>query len=140
MGYTFGGALLAFGIGGLVSEPDLNLVDWASWFVGAALFHDAIIAPCVLLAGLATTRLPRPYRPYVQRTLMVSAIVTLVALPFVLGKGKRADNPSILPLPYVRNLLLVLAAIYLVAACVAVWHYRTHARTGRKGSDDDRRA
>jgi hypothetical protein len=143
VGYAFGGALIAFGIGGLVNEPDLDLVDWATWFGGAAVFHDAVIAPCVLLAGAAMTRLPASsYRVYAQRTLMVSAMVTLVALPFVLGKGRRADNPSILPLPYVRNLLLVLAAIYLIAACITVWRHRIHAtsRTRRRVSDDDRRA
>jgi putative copper export protein len=48
-------------------------------------------------------------------------VVTFVALPFVLGRGRIADNPSRQPLDYGRGLLVVLAAIWsVVLVAVAV--------------------
>ncbi|GAA3941353.1 hypothetical protein GCM10023085_23620 [Actinomadura viridis] len=135
LGHGVGGALIATGLGGLLRESGFDLVGWAAWFGGGVLVHDAVIAPCVLLVGAATTRLPRSYRRHVQRAFTVGALVTLVALPFVLGQGRRADNPSILPLPYGRNLLIVLAAVLLLTACVALGH-RLASR--RRRSDGDR--
>ncbi|MFC5752873.1 hypothetical protein [Actinomadura rugatobispora] len=120
LGHGVGGALIATGLWGLARESDVDLVGWAVWFGGAVLAHDAVLVPCVLLVGAATTRLPRSYRRLVQGALMVGGTVTLVALPFVLGLGRRADNPSILPLPYGRNLLIVLAAVLALAACIAL--------------------
>ena len=52
-----------------------------------------------------------------------------MALPAVLGIGRRADNPSLLPLDYGRNLAAVLAVIALAAACaVVVSRLRTRPR------------
>ncbi|MFF5257899.1 hypothetical protein ACFY4C_03060 [Actinomadura viridis] len=135
LGYGAGGALIAAGLGGLVRESGFDLVGWAVWFGGGVLVHDAILAPCVLLVGAATARLPRSCRWHVQGALMVGGTVTLVASPFVLGEGRRADNPSILPLPYGRNLLIVLAAVLLLTACIALWQRRG---SRRRRSDGDR--
>jgi hypothetical protein len=44
----------------------------------------------------------------------VAGLVTLATLPTVLALGRRADNPSILPLEYGRNLLIVLALVGLI--------------------------
>ncbi|GAA2399599.1 hypothetical protein GCM10010191_03330 [Actinomadura vinacea] len=138
LGYGVGGALMATGLWGLVRESDFDLVGWAVWFGGAALVHDAVLVPCVLLVGAATTRLPRSYRWHVQGTLMVGGMVTLVALPFVLGQGRRADNPSILPLSYGRNLLIVLAAVFVLAVCTALRHRYGIRKSRRRCSDGDR--
>jgi hypothetical protein len=131
-GYATGGALIAIGVWGLLWDADLDLLGWAAWFGGAVVVHDAVLVPCVLLVGAATTRLPRSYRRHVQGTLMVGGVVALVALPFVLGMGRRADNPSILPLSYGRNLAVVLAAIVVLAGANALWRRR------RRRSDGDR--
>ncbi|XVQ10585.1 hypothetical protein ACQP1W_50160 [Spirillospora sp. CA-255316] len=121
VGYATGGALIALGLRGLLRDADVDFLGWAAWFGGAVVVHDAVLAPCVLLVGAATTRLPRSYRRHVQGALMVGGVVALVALPFVLGMGRRADNPSILPLSYGRNLAVVLAAILLLAGANALW-------------------
>ena len=130
-GYTVGGALIAFGLWGLVHAADVDLQGWAVWFGGAVILHDGVWMPCVLLVGAVTARLPHPYRRHVQWTLMACAAVTLVALPFVLGMGTRADNPSILPLSYGRNLAIVLAVIVVLAVAHALWQ-----RLRRRSHDD----
>ncbi|GLZ09520.1 hypothetical protein Acsp03_69860 [Actinomadura sp. NBRC 104412] len=113
--YAAGVAFIALGVWGIVIGSDTNPPGWAVWFAGAVVAHDGVLAPCVLLVGALTTRLPASYRRRVQHTLLVAGAVSLMALPFVLGYGRRADNPSILPLPYGRNLLVVLAAIAVIA-------------------------
>jgi hypothetical protein len=53
----------------------------------------------------------------------VSGVLTLVALPFVLGRGADPANPSFLPRDYGLTLLvlvLVVWALTAVAALVAV--------------------
>ncbi|HEY8478368.1 MAG TPA: hypothetical protein VIL71_00940 [Spirillospora sp.] len=141
LSHAVGGAFIAFGLVGVVREPAVDVVGWAVWFGGAVLVHDAFLAPCVLLIGAAVARLPGFFRTYVQVAAVVSASVSLVALPFVLGKGRRADNPSILPSPYGRNLLLVVGTVLvltaLLMACVALWR-RHGVRPLRRGSGRNR--
>ncbi|MEO3793104.1 molybdopterin-dependent oxidoreductase [Nonomuraea sp. B10E15] len=50
-----------------------------------------------------------------RTALMLAGTLVLAALPTVLALGRRADNPSILPLSYGVNLVIVLAAIALLA-------------------------
>ncbi|MEV4469798.1 NAD(P)/FAD-dependent oxidoreductase [Nonomuraea sp. NPDC049504] len=120
--YAAGAALILLGFAGLVKQS--NPVGWAWWFGGAAVAHDAILVPLVLLAGWALRRV----RWAVRAAAIVAGTVTLATLPTVLALGRRGDNPSILPLDYGRNLLLVLAALALAALLPRLW-----TRTGRLG-------
>jgi len=123
VGQGLGGALIAFGVVGLLlnagaTEP----ASWAAFFFGALLAHDLLIVPLVALAGLATVRLvPAWARPTVQGALVVSAIVALFSIPVVGGFGRLADNPSLLPGDYLRDLAIVEAAIWVVAAGLLVY-------------------
>lgn len=74
------------------------------WAVGAALLHDGFWVPLACLVGAALAR------GWVLRGwLVVAAAVSAVALPAVLRDGENHGNASVLPLPYLRNWLLVLA-------------------------------
>ncbi|MFI0487402.1 hypothetical protein [Actinomadura sp. 9N215] len=115
--YGAGLALIAVGVRGIVLHVDA--VAWLAWFAGAAVLHDGVLVPVVLAAGLATRPLPAAPRRAVRAALIVAGCVTAVALPLVLGYGRRADEPSRLPLPYGRNLAIVLGLI-AAAAAVAV--------------------
>ncbi len=108
IGYALGGALVALGCAGLVLS--LDPVGWALWVGGILVAHDAVLVPVVLLAGVAVRRAGGP----VRAGLTVAGLVTLATLPTVLALGRRADNPSILPLEYGRNLLIVLALVGLI--------------------------
>jgi hypothetical protein len=129
--YAIGVGFVLLGLFGLLTAADVEPKGWAMWFVGVAVVHDGILVPCVLLIGALTTRVPSPYKRPIQWTLLVGGVVGLVALPFVLGYGRRADNPSVLPLSYGRNLLIVLAVIVVLAV---IWHFwQTHRRRSNDG-------
>jgi hypothetical protein len=108
IGYALGGALVALGCAGLVLS--LDPVGWALWVGGILVAHDAVLVPVVLLAGVVVRRAGGP----VRAGLIVAGLVTLATLPTVLALGRRADNPSILPLDYGRNLLIVLTLVGLI--------------------------
>ncbi|CNG75874.1 Uncharacterised protein [Mycobacterium tuberculosis] len=129
LAYAAGLALIGVGLRGIVD--DVPIARWAAWFAGAAVLHDAVLVPLVLAAGLATGLLPRRVRRIARAALVTAACVTAVALPLVLGYGRRADEPSRLPLPYGRNLALVLAAIAVLAAAAAA---ASLARRGKGGA------
>lgn len=85
------------------------------WLAGAAAAHDGLVAPVVFAVALfGVRRVPARWRPAVQAGAILTGVAGLVALPFVLGLGRRPDDPSALPLPYGRNLVVVLAAVWTV--------------------------
>lgn len=140
--YAAGLALIAVGLRGIVDE--VPLAGWAKWFAGAAVLHDAVLVPAVLAAGALTGLVPAGQRRVVRAALVIGACVTVVAIPVVLAYGRRADEPSRLPLPYGRNLAIVLGAIAAAAACVVVVRAATARRragrmSGRGGATRARR-
>ena len=126
--------LAAVGYGGyglLTAGERVPLPAWATWFVGSALLNDLVIAPLWIgLGWLAARLLPRAARPAVAVGAVVSGVLVLVALPFVLGFGADPANPSFLPRPYGRDLLLLVGAVGLAAgAWAAVAVHRARRRT-----------
>lgn len=117
-GAAAGWAIMAIGIVGLLSESaKTKPANAARWVVGAALAHDLLVAPVVILAGVVVARVvPAAVKGIVQSALIVSAMVALFSYPFVRGYGRQAANPSILPRNYATGLAIVLAAIWVVAA------------------------
>ena len=134
--YAAGAALLAYGVVGLFTAdraPSPSL--WARFWLGGLVTHDLLLAPLVVAVGVLATRLVRgDARPYVQAGLALSGMVSLVALPFVLGRGRDEREPSALPLDYGRGLFVTLAAIWLAIAAVALLRERRNRRAMR-GSD-----
>ncbi|MEU8120642.1 hypothetical protein AB0C21_18190 [Spirillospora sp. NPDC049024] len=129
--YAVGLALIAYGLRGIVT--DVPVTRWAKWFAGAAVLHDAVLVPAVLAAGALTGLVPAGHRRIVRAALVVGACVTAVAIPVVLAYGRRADEPSRLPLPYGRNLAIVLGAIAAAAICALVVRAVTGHRTAGDG-------
>jgi hypothetical protein len=119
---------LALGLGGLAMAGVgawVLLVDAASrtpgqvaaWLAGAVVVHDLLLAPAVLLLGLAVRRLRRVRRA-LRGALLVGGCVTLVALPPLLRPGE-PRNETVLPLDYGRNLALLLVAVAVGTGVVA---------------------
>ncbi|WP_440073391.1 hypothetical protein [Streptosporangium sp. OZ121] len=107
-GYVAGIGLILLGFTGLLADADQTRpLSWALWFGGLVIAHDLLLVPLVLAAGLLVRRMRWPYRA----ATVVGALITVVALPVVLGFGRRPGNPSLLPLDYGVNLLGVLAVI-----------------------------
>jgi hypothetical protein len=123
-----GFAMLGIGAVGLLTHTsDTHPAAWLRWLIGAALFHDLLLAPFVtLVGGLVLRVVPPPARAAVQAGLIVTGAVLIVGLVAILGPGRHHyhDNTSLLPLPYLRNLLIVLALVWFVtglaAACALV--------------------
>jgi hypothetical protein len=108
-----GVGVIGYGVYGLLHDPYIrDPLDVLFWGVGGLVLHDGFWLPLVLLAGTALTR-----RPLVRGGLVVAAALTAVGLPAVLRSGVDHGNTSLLPLPYLRNWLLLLA---LVAAVVVL--------------------
>ncbi|TDD54946.1 hypothetical protein E1286_04330 [Nonomuraea terrae] len=69
------------------------------------------------VAARFTSRWPRP----VRTTLILAGTLAAATLPTVPALGRRAGNPSILPLPYGVHLVIVVAVIVLLAVAEHVW-------------------
>ena len=134
---TIGVALVVVGVREVVDSATwASLRAMIAWFVGGILVHDLIVVPLTMLAALAVARfVPRTYRSLVQGALGVSAALTLALLPLLSGQGRTAANPSQQPLPYGRNLALILAIVWICAAVLAVRRHRRGKRQ-RPGQSD----
>ncbi|MWA06659.1 hypothetical protein F8568_041200 [Actinomadura sp. LD22] len=136
--YAGGLALIGYGLSGIVA--DVPVGRWAAWFAGAAVLHDGVLVPAVLVAGAVTGWVPVAYRRVLRGALLVAACVSAVAIPLVLGYGRRPDVPSQLPLPYGRNLAIVLGAIGAVAVAVPAAQMLARRRRPRAAGGGAHRA
>jgi hypothetical protein len=118
IGAAAGTAVIAFGLVGALSHSGAtDPTQLLTWTVGAAVVHDALLAPVVIAFGLVTARyVPVTVRVPVRVGLALSGLVTALAWPYLRGYGYRASNPSALPFQYGRNLVIVLAAIWVSVA------------------------
>lgn len=119
---TLGLAMVVFGLAGVLRHADETMpLNTALFFFGGLILHDGFFAPAVMVGGLLLARLvPRRFRPTVQGALVVSAALALVAIPPATGRGRLANNPSILPQDYGDGLLLSLAVVWGVALLLLV--------------------
>jgi hypothetical protein len=123
-----GWALIAgVGLRGIFAHRiDTRPANLARFVVGGALLHDLIVAPVVIILGVLLVRaVPGRARAAVQAALAVSAIVALFAYPLVRAYGLATNNPTSEPHNYARNLLIVLAFVWVVAIAAAVRRVRT---------------
>ncbi|MFE5298990.1 hypothetical protein [Streptomyces sp. NPDC056632] len=131
--YALGGTgLVLIGVGawqlaGLPHAPAVPV-----WLTGAVVLHDGAIAPLVLAVGLLVAA--RPARGVLRGALIVMGSVVLVTLPLLVRPGE-PPNPSALPLPYGRNLAVVLAAVAVTAGALLLVR-RRRARSQRRDADD----
>jgi amino acid transporter len=137
--------VIAVGVRGLLENANrTHPPDWALWFVGADIVHDALFAPAIVAAGVAVTKLvPGSVRRHVQAALIMSGTVSLLVIPILRGYGRRPHNPSHLPRNYLAGLLVLLAAIWTVAfvwAVLALVRGRSAQRGGGELSHPGRAA
>jgi hypothetical protein len=118
---SLGVAAVVFGLRGLsTGGVATRWPEPALWLVLGVFAHDLILVPIAATAGWVLARVvPRAVRGVVRGGLLVAAVVTLVALPVLSGKGD-PRNPSLTPLDYTRNWLLVLAGIAVVTTVLAI--------------------
>ena len=122
IGLAVGGAVMAYAVWGAASafsgDERRALV---TWLLGGAVAHDAVLAPIVTVVGLLLAwLLPRTIKGPVLAALAISAIVVLFSWPALRGYGRREGNLSALPHDYGRNVVIVVALVWVVAALVVV--------------------
>ncbi len=119
-----GTGLIGYGIYGLLHDSYItDPLDILRWAVGGLLLHDGLWVPLVCLFSVLLTR-----STPVRTGLIVAAALTAVALPAVLRADDHNGNPSVLPLPYLRNWLLALATIAVLTTAWALLHRRRQRR------------
>lgn len=112
-----GGILvIGYAVTGALADPDSRLGGQVLFLAGVLVAHDAVLMPLAIGVGALVGRLvPVAARTAVRVAAFVSLCAALVAMPVVLGVGRPADDRSALPLPYGRNLTLVLLVVWTVA-------------------------
>lgn len=118
IGLALGAPLIAYGVRGVLADlPGVQLTSFLRYFVGAAVGHDLVVGPLVcVLAGLVVRRLPRVAVAPVQAALIVTAVVGLVAWPFVRGYGITEGEPSFLSRNYTASVLVIWGVTWVAAA------------------------
>ena len=115
-----GAGIVGYGLAGAWTDrADTRPADLVVWLAGSGVAHDALVAPATIATVLATRWLPLAARLPVRLGLALSVLLTVLFWPVVRGWGRSPSVPSALPLDYGRNLLVVLALIWL-ATGVAV--------------------
>ncbi len=104
-----GALLMAYAVGGALLDPQVDPVGVTIFLAAVLVAHDVVFLPLVLAAGVPVER------PALRYAGVVGLAVLVVGLPLALGFGRVPDNPSVLPLPYGRNLLLILGLVALAA-------------------------
>jgi len=124
-----GWVVIAVGIRGLFSHRlDTRPANLATFVVGGALLHDLVIAPVVLLAAVALTRLlPSQARATVKAALVITGVLALFSYPLVRAYGLATHNPTSLPRDYALNLTIVLGLVWAVAAGALIVRLRKPA-------------
>ena len=99
------------------------------WAVGGVVVHDGVLAPLVVVLGVAVAvRAPAWWRTPVLLAAVVLGPLTLLAVP-VLGRfGARPDNPTLLDRPYWLGYLLVVGVVVVLTTVSAL---RRRARASR---------
>ncbi|GHJ43115.1 hypothetical protein Cs7R123_04570 [Catellatospora sp. TT07R-123] len=126
-----------YGLIGVLTDPSVSLPNYARYAATVLLGHDLLVLPAAIAVGAVLTRwLPRWARPVVQGALLVTAALTVVAIPLLLGHGRRPDDPSALPRDYHRGYLVCLAVIWLVTAAVLALRARRRATATDPGEEE----
>ena len=85
------------------------------------LGHDLLVAPIALAVGFVIGKVvPDVARGPVRTATAATALFVLFSYPLIRRWGRRPTNSSTLPLDYGRNLTIIVAIVWVVAALVIV--------------------
>ena len=126
---AIGWVVIGAGLRGIfLHRLDTRPANLAKFVVGGALLHDLLVAPLVILAAVALTRIvPKRARAVVQAALVVTGVLAVFSYPLVRAFGLAANNPTSLPHNYALNLTIVLGVVWAVAAAALVLRLRKPA-------------
>lgn len=97
----------------LLLDRTAPVLGVGAWWLGGPLIVDLLVVPIVVITGVAISRfIPVGWRRDVAAASALSLLVSLVALPFLTGLGRRPDNPSLLDRNYWAGYLTLLVLIW----------------------------
>jgi hypothetical protein len=124
---TLGLGLVGVGLVVLMQEvTPTHYLGILSWFIGALIIHDGIIAPVVFFVTVVMRRrlerVPGPIVALIQGALVIAGIVALIAVPEIIKKSIGTLSSSILPQNYALHLgLFVVALVVLTLGAIAAY-------------------
>jgi len=118
---AIGWAIILIGVRTGLRDRELEPWSLAKWVGGGLLLHDLAWLTLVAIIGVVLAYLLRGRVPVVLGwALATTAVLTIIAWPFVRGYGRRADVPSALQRNYAQGLLAYIAVTWLLALIVYV--------------------
>jgi len=137
VGALLGWVIIVIGIRMGLHDHELKPGLLLTWAAGGLVLHDAIWLPLVAGVGAGVALALRRKVPVVLAwAAATSAVLTLIAWPFVRGYGRRADVPSALQRNYAHGLLVYLAITWLLALAVFGVGRIRHARSERRSPQE----
>ncbi len=125
-----GSATIAFGgvqMLHLLLDRTAPVLGVGAWWLGGPLIVDLLVVPIVVITGVAISRfIPVGWRRDVAAASALSLLVSLVALPFLTGLGRRPDNPSLLDRNYWAGYLTLLVLIWGVPLVLRLFRRLRH--------------
>lgn len=129
--WGIGAVGVVLGLVGLWNVRDFEgaqLVSLGLWLAGGVVLHDFVLAPVVVAAAWAGSRLlPRWSWRAAAVGLLGWATVSLASLNVLLGVGGKPDNDTLLNRPYVAS-WLVLSLVWWAAVAALALRERRRAR------------
>ena len=129
-----GGLLLAYGAFRLLHGLPLpTLLVLGGWLLAALVIHHGLLSPAVLAVGAALRGLPDHARGFVQAALIMTAAVTVIALPLIIRQYSHPAVKAMLLQRYGVNLALLIGVIALgtlIAYAIRVARDRTPRPSG----------
>jgi hypothetical protein len=103
----------AYGVFRLVSDlPTYSLLILGVWLLAALVIQDAILAPSVVGVGWLLRRyVPDRGRRFLQVALIISGLITVIAVPMIFLRGTQPAVKALLLRNYASNLILIIAII-----------------------------
>ena len=107
----------AYGVFRLVSElPTYSLLILGVWLLAALVIQDAILAPSVVGVGWLLRRyVPDRGRRFLQVALIISGLITVIAVPMIFLRGTQPAVKALLLRNYGSNLILIIAIIAVIS-------------------------
>jgi len=111
-----GTLLLLFGLMRLVTQvPADMLVVLAIWLIAALVIHDGLVSPLIVSVGAGLARVPPRARRYLQFTLIVAALIAVIALPLAYREDTQPRAEALLLQNYLGNLTLLVAIVAAIS-------------------------
>jgi hypothetical protein len=107
--------IMLYGVTGAILDADVSLIGVIVFGTVLLVLHDGVFLPLVAGAGTLLRRfVPSGWQAAVRFAAITDLAVVVVALPLVLGYGRDAGNPTVLPRPYGKGLILILIVTTVV--------------------------